>query len=257
MTSARTADCVAGCGDIDVQHDPPRDPLADLAVPAGWQAMELRQDDAPRLQRFFDANPEYWITVSGQAADPGEAAHELADRPPEGWPYTRLWHLGWAPEGGELEAVAQTVADLLQPRVWHLGLFIVATAHHGSGMAHALYRALEAWARGRGAAWLRLAVVDGNARAERFWRRQGYQRLVQRHGIPAGPRFNSVWVMAKSLSGAPLDDYLALVPRDQPVQAPQSPGAPVDLLGAVPVALADDPPVAPPIAADLSTDVPR
>ncbi len=86
------------------------------------------------------------------------------------------------------------VSDLLAPRVWHIGLFIVATARHGSGDAQALHRGLDRWAMSEGAAWLRLGGVQGNARAERFWASLGYFQTRTRSGITIGrlrPDFDS------------------------------------------------------------------
>jgi GNAT superfamily N-acetyltransferase len=113
-------------------------------------------------------------------------------------------------------AMANVVTDLLATGVWHIGLFIVATARHGCGEARVLYRGLEDWARSHGAAWMRLGVVRGNARAERFWESLGYLETRTREGIEMGRRVNTVRVMVKPLAGGTLEQYLALVPRDRP-----------------------------------------
>ena len=110
----------------------------------------------------------------------------------------------------------QRLADLLARGVWHIGLFIVATDLHGTGTAQALHQGLERWAAAQGARWLRLGVVSGNARAERFWTQCGYLDLRMREGLPMGKRVNDVRVMAKPLTGETLADYLAIVPRDRP-----------------------------------------
>lgn len=123
---------------------------------------------------------------------------------------------GYANAESELEAMANVVTDLLVPGIWHIGLFIVATARHGGGDAHRLYDGIEDWARANGATWLRLGVVRGNERAERFWSRVGYVEVRTREGLAMGKRINTVRVMVKSLAGETLDRYLQRVPRDQP-----------------------------------------
>lgn len=200
-------------------------PMPELTLPAPWRAVALDEADAPALQRFFDDNPLYFETVTGQPAQPGDAAAELQERPPEGWPYTAVWRIGFqrveAPAAGpapaaSIDAMAHIVADLLAPGVWHLGLFIVATAWHGRGAAPLLHDGLSRWAIGQGARWMRLGVVVGNARAERFWAACGYQRVARRTGIPAGARLNDVTIMARALTGEPIDRYFALIERDRP-----------------------------------------
>lgn len=182
----------------------------------GVHAVELTAAHVALLQRFFDANPAYFLAVNGEPAGPDEAHEEIHGELPAGWAFTRKWLIGFAGRDGALVAMANVVSDLLAPGVWHIGLFVVATARHGSGDARALYDGLEAWTRENGAQWLRLGVVQGNRRAERFWERLGFVETRTRTGIAMGRRTQTLRVMAKPLAAGRLDDYLALVPRDRP-----------------------------------------
>jgi len=177
---------------------------------------ELGPEHVPLLQHFFDANPAYFLAVHGEAANPNEAHQELHESLPPGWNFTRQWRLGWSDETGSLAAMANITSDLLSPGVWHIGLFIIATARHASGVSNALYRDIEDWAKANGATWLRLGVVAGNARAERFWERRGFQETRQRTNVEMGKRVNTLRVMIKPLHGGALETYLNLVPRDRP-----------------------------------------
>jgi len=100
-----------------------------------------------------------------------------------------------------------------------VGLFIVATALHGSGTAASLYALLERWMVGQGAQWLRLGVVQGSVRAERFWQRCGYVQVRERGPVAMGRKSNLLRVMAKPLGGGTIAEYLALVERDRPGSA--------------------------------------
>ena len=182
----------------------------------GLATMELGLADAPLLQRFFDENPAYFLAVQGEPAGPAEAHEEIASLPPPGWPYTKKWLVGYVDADGRLAAMAEVIADLLAPGVWHIGLFIVATQRHGRGDARALHGELEAWARANGADWLRLGVVEGNTRAERFWASRAFTRVRIRGGYRMGPRTNVICTMVKPLGGGTLAQYLELVERDRP-----------------------------------------
>ena len=184
----------------------------------GFRAFEMHAEDVPALQRFMDANPEYYLAVTGEAPGDREAQEQFHDAPPADWPHTKLWPIRFLTQGGSIVAMANLVSDLLAPGVWHIGLFIVATALHGSGAAQAMYGQLEAWTHAQGAQWLRLGVVAGNARAERFWERAGYVEVRDRGGIRLGARTHTVRVMVKPLAGGTLPQYLALVVRDRPGQ---------------------------------------
>jgi RimJ/RimL family protein N-acetyltransferase len=180
------------------------------------RSFELQSEDIPELQRFFEANPEYFLAVEGRPASPSEADEELHSELPAGWSFTRMWFLGFVDDAHSLVGMASLVSDFLALNVWHIGLFMVATARYGSGDAQALYRAMEDWAVRCGAQWLRLGVVEGNTRAERFWEKAGFVQVCKRHSVEMGQLVNTLRIMAKPLAGGTLAEYLALVARDRP-----------------------------------------
>jgi len=188
-----------------------------LFTAAGCVAVLLSPDDAPALQSFLDANPGYSQIVAGRPWLPDEAASELAERPPTDWPQGATRHLALldARDGGWRGLLFYT-EDLLAPQVWHLALFLVASAWHGRGLAAALHQAWEDHAAAQGAHWLRLGVVIGNARAERFWERMGYQDVRLRRGLVFGQLTQDVRLMVRPLGEATLAEHLARVPRDRP-----------------------------------------
>ena len=183
---------------------------------AGLRSVELGAGSEAALQRFFEASPEYFVIVTGEPAWPDDAHEEIHGEMPEGWPFTKKWVIGYLDDGGSVQAVANVVSDLLAPGVWHIGLFIVATARHGNGDAPLIYRSLEAWAWQNGARWMRLGVVARNARGQRFWERMGFVEVRRREAVAMGKLTHTLRVMAKPLAGGSFDDYLALVPRDRP-----------------------------------------
>lgn len=172
----------------------------------------------PRLQQLFDANPEYFLGVGGVPAAADEAVREFHDTPPAGLSFHRMWTLGFVDAEGRLVAMATVVSDFLANGVWHIGLFLVATSLHGTGVAHALYRGLEDWMIGQGAQWIRLGAVKGNLKAERFWHRMEYRQVRERAGMVTGQRTNTLRVMVKAVAQHDVADYLALVQRDNPDQ---------------------------------------
>jgi GNAT superfamily N-acetyltransferase len=199
-----------------------------IALPSApferWRVAVCDERDAARVQAFYDANPAYFSSVSGKPALPTDGLDDLRQQPPADWPWTGRWYVGFFDAEDHLAAVADITSDLLAPGVWHLGLLIVETARHGRGDAHAVYRALEDWARANGAAWMRLGVVQGNVRAEAFWARQGYVQTRLREGIAFGELTRTVCVMVKLLGnlgvasseGDSIEQYLTIVPRDRP-----------------------------------------
>ena len=181
----------------------------------GLRSFEITASDEPLLQGFFEANPEYFVLVYGEPAGPHEAYEEIHGQIPADWSFTKRWLVGYTNSDGEIVAVSHVTTDLLAMGVWHIGLFIVAKSRYGTGLAQALHAELESWAASNGANWLRLGVVQGNGRAERFWESLGYVELRTRAGVKMGKLTNTLRVMVKPLTGQDFERYLCLVPRDR------------------------------------------
>lgn len=182
---------------------------------AGLSTIDLTPRFAPLLQKFFNDNPAYFLATSGAPASPDAAWEEITEPVPAEFSYTKKWVVGNIDTKGSLAAMANIITDLPVTAVFHVGTFIVATAHHGKVLAQTLYRGLESWAVGNGAAWMRLGVVEGNIRAERFWVSQGFIPVRRRSGILMGARSVTVQAMFKPLAAGTLEQYLALVARDR------------------------------------------
>ena len=187
-----------------------------LSPISGVDAIELVAGSVPLLQAFFDANPEYFLSIQGEPATPTAADQEIHGQLPTGWSFTKKWVIGYIKPDGSLLAMANLVSDILAAAVWNVSTFIVATERHGTGEAQLLYQSLERWAIANGAKWLRLGVVRGNVRGERFWESAGYVQTRLRYGVEFGAQTNTLRVMFKPLAGGTLAEYLALVPRDRP-----------------------------------------
>ncbi|HEY5897735.1 MAG TPA: GNAT family N-acetyltransferase [Burkholderiales bacterium] len=184
-------------------------------MPRRTRPRELTAADLPLLQRFLEANPDYHLLVSGEPPAAGAAQEIFDSRPPEDYLFERKWLLRFDDESDVMIGMAEGLSNLFAEGVWHIGLFIVATHLHGTGRALGLYGSLEAWLRKQGGRWSRLGVVEGNARAERFWEKLGY-RQVRTRSVEMGRRTNNVRVMVKPLADATVSQYLALVKRDRP-----------------------------------------
>jgi len=182
----------------------------------GFQANILVASDVAALQLFFEENPEYFLAVNGEPPRDSEAQEEFDFLPPAEMSFNERWLIGFTGEAGRLAGFAGILSDILAAHVWHVGTFIVATSLHGTGVALSLYQALESWMASKGARWVRLGVVEGNVKAEHFWRKAGYSEVRKRIGIQMGSRTNTVRILVKPLSNSTIAQYLSLVERDNP-----------------------------------------
>ncbi|OYT87948.1 MAG: GNAT family N-acetyltransferase [Burkholderiales bacterium PBB3] len=177
---------------------------------------ELSEEQIPTLQALFEANPDYFLSVNGLPPGPTEAQREFEELPPSHLSYGARWFAGVFDQADALRGVIILVSDLAAKGVWHTALFFLERSLRGTGAANELHRALEATARKQGAQWLRLGVVAGNLRAERFWSKCGYKEVRTRAHINAAGEAKITNVLVKSLYGGDLRQYLQLVPRDAP-----------------------------------------
>ena len=192
----------------------PPSPLADV------ETIALTPDHAPLLQTFFDAYPAYFLGTTGETAGPGEAVEEITGMVPSDMSHSDKLVVGYVGATGALVAMSTLITDMPVPSIFHIGTFILATDRHGSGDAQVLHRGLEDWARTNGGTWMRLGVVQGHARAERFWSAQGYVPLRSRQNVPMGRRAVTIQTRVKPLCGGALAEYLERVPRDRPDSTP-------------------------------------
>jgi GNAT superfamily N-acetyltransferase len=179
-------------------------------------ARVLAESDIPRLQALFTTNPEYFFAINGLGPTPDAAQIEFDERPPSHLSYSEQICLGLFNRRGALSGVAIVVQDLGAKTVWHLSLFLIATALQGNGVGSEIYVAFERWMKENGAHWIRLGVVQGNSPAERFWEKHEFSLARKRENVDTGGRLNTVCVKVKPLFNDALSTYFVLVPRDRP-----------------------------------------
>ncbi|MBU1239278.1 GNAT family N-acetyltransferase [Myxococcota bacterium] len=183
---------------------------------SGFTARQLELAQVPMMQNLFERNPEYFLVVNGAVPGPDEALNEFNEIPPPHLSYSEQWCIGIFTPEQRLAGVATVVSDLGAIGVWHTGLFLLATYLHGLGHGASLYRALEAWAQTRGAQWMRLGVVKGNVKGERFWEKMNFTAVRSRTAADASGHINDVRVMVKPMGRGSLEEYFSLAPRDDP-----------------------------------------
>lgn len=183
---------------------------------AGLTVRELSEIDLPLLQDFFVSNPEYFFAVNGMAPRADEARQEFVSRPPPEIPFNRVYVIGFFDTTGTLVAMTSVTSDFLAKGIWHIDLFVVATALHGSGSASSIYAGIEAWLLKQGVRWVRLGVVAGNIRAEKFWGKSGFIEIRRRPGMQFGIRTQTVRVLVKPIATSGLEEYFSLAARDRP-----------------------------------------
>jgi GNAT superfamily N-acetyltransferase len=178
---------------VEIREDSPT-ALADYAsVPIAFEVRERLAVVAPEAGLrglHLVAEPVPAPYVKDYDAVPGEGPAAWARRfDLARWGVLSAW-AGAERVGGAVVAWGSPGVAMLEGRadlavVWDLR---VAPGWRGRGVGAALFRAAEAWARARGAAWLKVETQNVNVPACRFYARQGcVLGAVHRFAYPTLP----------------------------------------------------------------------
>lgn len=134
----------------------------------------LTEHDAGDVVDLYARCIDYFMLQDGEPATLADAI-ELFRDVPDGKAVDQTV-MGWRGQNG-LIAVVAILRDYPSDGVWYLGFMIVDAAARGHGIGRSIYGTIEQWAADRGAQEIRLAVLEVNEAAERFWRSLGYREL--------------------------------------------------------------------------------
>lgn len=135
----------------------------------------LTEHDAVDVLDLYARCIDYFMLQDGEPATLADAIELFWDVPEEKSAVDQTV-MGWRGENG-LMAVGAILRDYPSNGVWYLGFMIVDAAARGKGIGRSIYDVIERWAVDRGAQEIRLAVLEVNGAAERFWRSLGYREL--------------------------------------------------------------------------------
>jgi RimJ/RimL family protein N-acetyltransferase len=136
---------------------------------------EIKPDDVDAVQELIESDPGYTERITGYPPGSSDAQSLLMMRP-DNLPENSKVVLGaWA--AGELVAVVDLLRGYPNDRTAFIGLLEVHGRHQRQGLGAASYGLTEQYVAN---AWpeiekLRLAVVDTNAEAARFWMVMGFE----------------------------------------------------------------------------------
>ncbi len=137
--------------------------------------------DANRVMDLFRRAGDYARLESGRDPDL-DYLRENFDGPPS---LAREDRFTLALEEGDtLLGTAGYIRNFYEPGEWYMGLLLLDPAIRGQGYGTKLAQRVIDHARREGGSRIRIAVLDANPNARRFWERQGY---VLERTVPGDP----------------------------------------------------------------------
>ena len=141
----------------------------------------LRPDceaDIDALYALFQETAEYSLLVEGKLPTRDEARGELTGLPP-GLGLSDKFFLGFWMDR-TLVGCAEILRGYPEAQIAYLGLLLFSPAHQGRGLGVLALDRLTELMRSWHCRELRLAVIDKNVRALRFWEREGFRELYRK-----------------------------------------------------------------------------
>ena len=146
----------------------------------------LTDEDLPALLALCESNPTYY-ELYGEPPTLENLAQALRELPP-GCSADQKMFLGFFEEG-ELVAAMDVVRGYPDERAAYVGLLMVDGARHGRGIGSRVARGELRRLRAEGLSRVRLAYIEGNEPARKFWAKLGFEPA----GMPVStPRYVAV-----------------------------------------------------------------
>lgn len=161
----------------------------------GWSVARLTESDAADLQGLFERCTDFHELSEGTPTRPTAGPEELALLPP-GKDLSDKFPFGIYAGPGRMVGYLELMRDYPTDSEWFVGLLMLDPAVRGGGLGGRIYRAAAEWVIAQGGTVIRLAVLEQNPHALRFWERLGFRELSRQPHVSETGYQSRVIVMA-------------------------------------------------------------
>lgn len=140
--------------------------MADFA-PLHWP------DDCAQVLRLCEKARDYVQLETGADPDPAYVKETMTEAP-ESVPPDQVWVWGHKGPDGDLDGIVTCLKGYHDARDWYLGLLLLDPQARGAGLGARMAQHVMDQARADNAACLRVAILDTNSGARRFWQRLNF-----------------------------------------------------------------------------------
>lgn len=138
-----------------------------------YRVRPLAEEDIPHIYRLCKSNPLYYQYCPPMVTQEGIRS-DMTALPP-GKSLQDKHYVGYFDENG-LVAVLDLIIDYPQAGTGWIGLFMTAAEVQNQGIGSRIISELMAYLTGIGMKQLRLAWVQDNPQAARFWQKNGFAK---------------------------------------------------------------------------------
>jgi ribosomal protein S18 acetylase RimI-like enzyme len=170
---------------------------------SGYPTRRLVPADIPALQDLFERCVDHFVLHDGQPPERDSAEIEFSDVPHGRTKADKHLHGIFEPgHPGRLIGLVESVSGYPDDATWFLGLLLIDPAWRRRGLGSAAVEEFVAMAREAGYRAIRLAVIQSNRDARRFWERHGFRHEHTHEGRLFGQLTHTVDVLVRQLDHA-------------------------------------------------------
>lgn len=155
------------------------------------------QHDLDALQNLCHHCTDYYDLHGIEEVGPDAARNLFHEKPPGKDPGDKFI-LGLFMQE-HLIGIIEGVKDYPREGTWFIGQMMVDSRKRSSGLGASFFDEFQGWAEDHKVQALRLAVLDGNQMAQKFWKKRGFEFQEKKTDMPVGNIQADVKVYEKKL----------------------------------------------------------
>lgn len=167
-----------------------------IEVTQGFCLRLMSKEEITELWTLCEACMDYFLLADG-VFEGLETAHNILTAVPPGKSAEDKLVFG-VRKCGRLVGVVDLVRDFPGQGEWMLGLLLITPEERSMGLGAKIHQELVLWAEKHGAETLRIAVLEKNAGAYRFWAGLGYS-IIETKTVDVGTKRHTCHVMRRNL----------------------------------------------------------
>ena len=165
----------------------------------GFTVRRLSPADHAELQALYERCSDYHELEDGGPTRPTAGAETLAAGPPGTDPADKF-ALGVYGDDGAMVGFLDVIRGYPAEGDWWIGLLMLAPEARSGGLGGRICEEAARSVAEEGGRALHLAVLEQNPRAERFWRRHGFDEVRRKPFTAATGKESTVIVMRRDLA---------------------------------------------------------
>jgi GNAT superfamily N-acetyltransferase len=164
----------------------------------GYTVKMLEPEDAPILQKLYEACFDIFILTEGVFPEPTAAKDEF-EALPEGKTKNDKFIWGLFDKNDVLMGMIESIRSYPDDETWWLGLMMLNPNYRGKKLGISFYKAFEKWIVSQNFNTISLVVIATNIVGLSFWKKVGFDIIEKTEPKTFGKKMHEMYKMIQIL----------------------------------------------------------